>query len=355
MLVASSMLYSNMLLRFVADLTPDCIACSLAIAAVGFLLLVVSPQSSKLSWSGLIVSLVLTYQLRPAYLFLPLLLPLLGGALQWLLSDASALRGQRRRVFVGLCAAGIVPLLAFVLLRWFVVGDLGLVAFGGNNFAGVVSCFLSEDDPPKMPPAVRPLAGAILQGRRELAESSASFPAGPMLQYREIEDQFDLATWAVCVPVAREQVGDGWPEINRSLFLFSIATIRHKPVQYGIWLAKAFVRGVYMIVSELIMNPVYLTLMLLLVVAQTCFVVRLKRSHTTVRLFHLDECFWQIHALWLVAGSFALSKLLFVIMTTPPLSRFTDAAGVFVPLVLAQALVCRIRGIPMIRSPQHTE
>jgi hypothetical protein len=47
----------------------------------------------------------------------------------------------------------------------------------------------------------------------------------------------------------------------------------------------------------------------------------------------------------LVAILFSLCKLLLVIVTTPPLSRFVDPAGVFWPAVLAAAVASQWEGL----------
>jgi hypothetical protein len=200
-----------------------------------------------------------------------------------------------------------------------------------------------------MPAAVQPLAGAIGILRQARAAVSPDFPAQPTSSYMVIEGQFDAAAWEVCVPAAREHCGAGWPEINRSLLEYSAAVIRCRPGAYANWLAKAFVRGWYMIVSELIMNPIYLTVMLLLCAVQAVMVVQLKRSPTPVMRSLPDRSFWEFNTLALVALSFALAKVLFVILTTPPLGRFTDAAGMLLPLVLVQVCIHRIELISALR------
>jgi hypothetical protein len=336
-------------LRYVQALAPDCLAASCAIAAVGSLLLVVARPRRVRYWILLTVTVLGTYQLRPAYLFVPVLVPVLGGGLYWLRAEVPRRIVRSAALLLALGAVCLVPLLAFSLLRFWVVGQFGPVAFGGISVAGVVSSFVTLKDVDRMPAAVQPLAGAIGILRQARAAVSPDFPAQPTSSYMVIEGQFDAAAWEVCVPAAREHCGAGWPEINRSLLEYSAAVIRCRPGAYANWLAKAFVRGWYMIVSELIMNPIYLTVMLLLCAVQAVMVVQLKRSPTPVMRSLPDRSFWEFNTLALVALSFALAKVLFVILTTPPLGRFTDAAGMLLPLVLVQVCIHRIELISALR------
>lgn len=342
LIVASSLFYTNVFLRYVHTLAPDCLAASCAIAATGGLLLVVARPRRPRNWVLLTVMVLGTYQLRPAYLFVPLLMPALGGALHWLWAD-----GPRRAVRSAALAAALgvacgAPLLAFALLRFWIVGQFGPVAFGGISVAGVVSSFVTAADVDRMPAAVQPLAGAIARRRQWQAARTPGFPAQPTSSYMAMEGQFDASAWEVCVPAARAQCGEDWPAINRGLLEYAAAVIRCRPGAYGNWLAKAFVRGWYMIVSELIMNPLDLTAMLLLCALQAVLVVRLKRSPAPVPRRLPDRSFWEFNTLALISLSFAFAKVVFVMLTTPPLGRFMDAAGMFLPLALMQACVHRV-------------
>lgn len=341
MIVASSLLYTNVFLRYVHTLTPDCLAASCAIAAAGGLLLIVAHPNRVRNWLLLAAMVLGTYQLRPAYLFVPLLVPMLGGALYWLRADAPRRVVRSMALLAGLAAVSVVPLVAFALVRLWVVGQFGPVAFGGISVAGVVSSFVTPQDVERMPVSVQPLARAIAQLRQAQAAASPDFPVGPTRSYMGIEGQFDASAWEVCVPAARAQCGAGWPEINRGLMEYAAAVIRCRPGAYANWLAKAFVRGWYMIVSELIMNPLYLAVMLLLCGMQAVIVVQVRRSPAHVTRTLPDRSFWEFNTIALVALSFAGAKVLFVILTTPPLGRFMDAAGMFLPLVLVQVGVHR--------------
>ena len=165
MLVASVLLYSNVHLRYVSTLAPDCLASSTSIAAVAGLLIVGVGRGSKWHWAWLTAAVAAAYHLRPAYVFLVPLIPLLGGLLGCLAGRPGIGGRPRWRLVGGLLLVTAVPLMAYSSLRGMAIGRFGLVSFGGNNFAGVMTVFLTPELEPRLPREVRPLATAVLKQR----------------------------------------------------------------------------------------------------------------------------------------------------------------------------------------------
>jgi len=339
--VASSLLYSNTLLRYANALAADSLASSLAIATMGWLLLTIFGKPRRVCWWVLALGVFATYQVRPAYLFLIPLLPALALALRWLVTPRAAPRPPWRSLVLSSIAVVLIPFLAFCTVRWVTVGRFSLVSFGGNNFAGVVSVFLTADDVDRLPPDIRPLAKAVVRRRREMAATVPDYSPEITLDYMGIERPWNVNTAHVCVPAAREVYGNDWPEMDRGLWRLALAIVARKPLCYGVWLAKAFVRGVYLIASHYLMNPVYFVLLVAMAGFHAYYVVLRKRSPGDATA--ADPAFFvEFNALWLIAVGFALSKLLLVIVTSPPLGRFMDAAGVFFACALVRGLVYRI-------------
>jgi hypothetical protein len=289
----------------------------------------------------LTLSLFAAYQVRPAYLFLPLLTPVLGLLLAALVDQRRGEKRDRRRMGLALCAASILPLLAFCLFRWAVVGQFALVSFGGHNFAGLVGQFLGEEQVKELPDELRPLARAALERQRKVLPGEPVWSGENPLSYTEIESRWDRSTWEVYVPAAQQIYADDKQQINSRLSELAIAIVRARPGFYAVWLAKAFCQGARLIVAELFLNPVYLLLLICLMAAHARHVAQRLRSR--IELPDLDtEYFTTVNSLLLVAISFAAAKLLLVIITTPPQGRFMDAAGVFLPTVAAAALANRV-------------
>ncbi len=342
MAVASSLLYSNILLRYGNNLAADSLASSLAIATLGWLLVTLfAPRQRASHWCLLALGVFACYQVRPAYLFMIPLAPVLALAIWWLVRPTLPPWREWCSLLVKLLLVVALPYLAFCSLRWAIVDHFSVVSFGGNNFAAITCMFVNEADVERLPEDLQPLAEAIVQRRHQVAEQDSEYTAEATRRYMQIEAPFDTNINAVCVAAAREVYGEMWLDGDRALWRFAAAVIREKPTYYGVWLVKAFIRGIYMIVSEYIMNPVYF---LLLVALATCHAGSvILRKHKPGAAGDADpDLFVETNALWILALGFVLAKVLLVVITSPALGRFMDAAGIFLACVLVRALANRV-------------
>ncbi|NUQ65730.1 MAG: hypothetical protein HUU20_24945, partial [Pirellulales bacterium] len=207
-IAAAGLLVTNTLLRNVFILSSDGLASSFAIAAMGMLMAVVARPRSTGRWAVLTILIFATYQIRPAYLFLVVLCPVLGIGLlvlrEWLDADRDAPQQKPGRWRMGGYLAGIAlaPLLAFCLFRWALVGDFGLVSFSGYNFCGVVGQFLDRSTVACLPAEIQPVAVESLRRRAALAAENPAFHDEVVTSYITIENRFDLSTWTVFYPAA---------------------------------------------------------------------------------------------------------------------------------------------------------
>ena len=147
-----------------ADLImPETLAKCFAIAAMGCLLWAAGTRS-RWAYFGLALSIFVAYQMRPAFLFLLVLVPLCWLFLytrRWgLLNGYRWLRNGGYTL-----AACTAPLFFFCLLRLLLVGHFGLVSFGGQNIIGISIEMLSPATVEKLPVADRPLAMAMTRAR----------------------------------------------------------------------------------------------------------------------------------------------------------------------------------------------
>ena len=337
MVVASGLLWSSTLQRYQQCIAPDTLALSVAIGAVSFLLMLIRSPSKRGLWLMLGVCLFATYQMRPAYLFMLPLIPLLAVPLDWLARPASDFsRATTRQLTLRLLAVAMLPLLLFATLRWVVVGHFGLVSFGGYNAAGVMGQFLTDDMTEELPVEVQALAKNALR-RRDALVTGSSLNAEVTTSYSMIESRFDTYTWQIYAPAARDQAPDDLLLTNSLLAKLARSIGFRKPRYYAIWLVKAGHRGTYTIFSELLFNQAVLLLLAAYVLIHLR-IVWLRRTGSlpasVVSGDHTDIT----SMLLLIALAFSFSKLALVILTTPPLGRFMEAAGVFYPAVLASAV-----------------
>lgn len=347
--VVSGLLWSLTLMRYGQMLTPDSLAHSLALLSIALLLILITASSRRWWWCLLAVTIVATYQCRPAYVFLVPWIPLLGTALAWWRSvgpDRTAVltvsTGLRWLGALSLVTAA--PLLLFCTYRYVLVGHFGLVAFGGYNSAGTICQFLEEEDIPRLPADLRELAkrGIVL---RQQVYAERNLPLDVTTSYITIERRFDASTWGTWVQAARSI----WPDepllVNRRLAELARHTAWLHKKSYAIWLVKAAARGCYLMAAEWTLNGFVLVMLL------AWLALHLERAYreklaATPSAANAAACSSDIQPIdvtvlpLLIGVSFAVTKLMLVILTTPPLGRFVDPAAVWLPAILA-AIVSR--------------
>ncbi|MCB1056042.1 MAG: hypothetical protein KDD11_11110, partial [Acidobacteria bacterium] len=192
-------------LSSVARIQADFLAASAALASLGLLLWLARSPRSPVLWGALTVAVVFSYHVRPAYLYLLALIPVLGLVLRWLLPEERRLRW---RWGLGLGLAMALPFLAYSSLRWEVLGHFGLVSFGGYNLAGVATPLLDETLIADLPEGQRRLARVILEYRGELGLDRVTWET-PL---RRWQSQYNRSIWLAAVPAARQEVRRIGPE-----------------------------------------------------------------------------------------------------------------------------------------------
>ncbi|MDY7092555.1 MAG: hypothetical protein SX243_06220 [Acidobacteriota bacterium] len=200
--VVTPLFYAGVL-SMAGRIQADFLGAAAALASLGLLLWLARRPESVALWSALTASVALTYHVRPAYLFLLPLVPLLGVALRWLLPEERRLRW---RWAVGLVLAMVLPFLAYSSLRWAVMGHFGLVSFGGYNLAGVVTPLLDEELIAELPEEDQELGRLVLEKRREIGLETVSWDT-PVEHWH---GQYNRSVWSAAVPASRQQVRQRW-------------------------------------------------------------------------------------------------------------------------------------------------
>jgi hypothetical protein len=340
LVVASPLLYARTMTESVGMVQADLVAASLAVITAGLLLAVLGRPRSRTAWAGVTLSLFLTYQTRPAYLFLVALVPLLG----WLLPFVGKLpagRADRRHVAVGLTAAALLPLLAFCCLRWAAVGHFGVVSFGGRNLIGIAGQFLQERDVGALPPDLARLARTMLTTQAEL-EARGEWKAAVhnnSIDYATMSEMYNT----VCHRCYSEAVVQNYPNCGDGVLVNGLATrlstavIREHPRAYWHWLRRAFWEGGGYLVQSATNRWVFVRLFLLLFLLHAAACLR-PRPVVPPPPAPPGGARGLLGLMALLGVGFALANLVLVILVEVPLPRYLDAAGIFLPSVVSAAV-----------------
>ncbi len=276
---------------------------------------------------AILASLAIAF--RPAYLFL---LPwtFVAGTMLMVLrrrSECVSLVGAagKASVVVGLA---LIPVLAWVSLRGFVVGDFGLVPFGQQNLAGVTVQLVTDEELRATEGEPRQLAWEVLRQRDRFLESGGRLAEGDPGATMTYEMRWNDYIWYIVVPAAeRLYPGDNLAthgvigSLNRDI-------IARFPWRYARWLLLASRRAVWVVVADIVMHPLFLLGGALLIVWEfRRLLVGIDRSPHQV-----DS---GLDALWVVAVTYAALKIGLIIATSPPLGRFADAAAILIPAWIA--------------------
>ncbi|MCA9025466.1 MAG: hypothetical protein KDA86_09665 [Planctomycetaceae bacterium] len=342
--VASALLYANILHGYVNTIASDTLAAALAIASVGLLFRAIT----KLTLGSLLMlatSVLATCLVRPAYLSLVVFVPILGVLLLICRRDGRLTGKQLSRSGGMLVAATFAPLLTYCGLRAIVVGQFGLVAFGGVNLIGIAGQFLEPEMVPQLPADLQPLAVFALEHQPPESKSDVDLMSdAPVLNYQRIENRYDWTIWDTFLPSAKATETEGGASTNSRLRRLAQAIIFDRPGMYVVYLAKAFRRAVYKIVGDTLLNPYCLALCLGITVQ---ILLRILRWRMIPSEPERDPSGYRLlDVMTLTALLYAVCQMVVVILVCPPLGRMTDAMALFVPSLLMAILIDRKSATP---------
>ncbi len=242
--ISSAIIYAALPRRTpIAFLLADVPAMTLGVATIACLLWVVAERGRILPWLGLTVGLAAAYHVRPAYLFLVPLVPCLGVVFVFLRNKGRGVPRVWKGLSVGLVAAAALPLLGYCLLRLKMVGDFGLVSFGGYPLSGMAVELLDEPMiDGELSPHFQPFARAIMAERQRLGMTPA-FGPGLHVSLRQYEANFSGNVYHVVLPIARRFYGPDPVACNREMSRFSREVIGLRKGRYLLWAAESFPRA----------------------------------------------------------------------------------------------------------------
>jgi hypothetical protein len=333
-LAAGILLPSEIVFDF-RQLLPDGVATSLAVMTVAAWMMTLGRRAGWGVWLWLTAVLFLTYQVRPAYLFLIPLLPLLG-----LICYPVVRFGDYRRLWTRYLPALLLvvlgPLVAFCGLRLAIVGQFRLVSFNGLTVIGWAGSLLTEDMIPHLPADTQPLARDILFRRDVVQKVGPARPGPPP------NATYDEIVWRVACPVAQARYQGDWVAMDDALVRLSLGVLRQAPLRYARWVRTNFAEGYRIGFRQ---DAIGYAVGLLFGAWLTALILRAQvRRGLGGPLFE-----WEANearafvCLVVVAGTFLLAKTALVVLVEMPLVRYILPAALFLPTVpaAAAAIYCR--------------
>ncbi len=371
---ASCLLYSNLVLIHVHYLMSDVLASALAIAALGFLCWVVAAPGRWWPWVGVTACVLGAWQVRPAYLFLVPLVPLLGVLLAGVARPRPEWSARSLHLGAGLALAAVLPLLAYCALRAAVVGNFAVASATGINLLGVVGPHLTPEVLPELPEGVRPKVEKALAAAKNLPPlppphheawdrsvlqtmvlerwDTSEWYQG-LLQYlsgvqQEVVYEHNLhnrIVFVLFVPLVTEEMTPeehatkGELALDRRLGEIAWAVLKARPAEYLAWVGRGLRQaGILLLTNNLLLGVLALALAALTVAERGRAVwVRLRTGQDvpiTPGNYAVER-----NVLLLLAVAFAVTKSLQLVLVVPPVARYVDAAGVFLPLPVMLAIV----------------
>jgi hypothetical protein len=335
----------------VRRIQPDFLAASTTILAFSFLLLLAAKPKKVALWVGLALAVFMTYQLRPAALFLIALVPLLGGFLRSCVDRPSA--RVLLRWTVGLAATTLLPYLMFAGLRWQMLGHFGLVPFGATNLAGLTANFLDPELISELPGEYRDVATTMLKRREKRGWEPYRLDGDSEPFFRQYSDNI----WKVALPAARIHVKrqrkeaaepGGTPAdprgfrvvVNETLGAVSRELVRLRPQLYFKWVRDAASYGLDQLSDDRLLR------WLLILIACSLLIGWLReglpiRGDLDAGTIHSDlEAERLIRLLGFIAFGviYFASYLTLVCLVSLPYQRYLVSMTLFLPGILCVVL-----------------
>lgn len=350
-------------------LQPDTLApAATLVALAGLLALAVDPRRRR-NWAIVGVSVAGAYHLRPSYIFLAALAPLLGCAFH-LARNSSGWR-QLRRFAAMLVLVCLLPVFVYAGLRWLTVKQFGVANMVGYSIVGIAANFLDQQTVDRIPEEHRRLADRTLYWRQRRNWEPYTLDSDSDVFFTE---QYVPNQWSIAEPLARrfemerrsrlrERRGDevlpmtpleAWYFENRKrtplggelskavsdrLQNLSTWLIRENPHLYRKWLIDASTFGLRGIgdVRTVRWSAALLAMSGVAWIARGGWKRRRRGARSTVAA--------AVWSLWALGVGFYLASLALMVLVSYPLDRYQVAATLFIAPAMTATAFALWRGM----------
>lgn len=374
---AAPLCFSRGLWDFGARIGSDALGIAMSIGCVSFFLMAISKYSPRCSatqpptqgptqsshqpklaenniipisgWIGLGCLTLATILVRPAYLFLIPLWPVLAITLLPFIWGRTWKEAIQTAIKMSLIS--VLPLLSYCAIRWTVVQEFGLVSFAGYNLIGITGQYVDSSDVYDLPEGSRELAQRLIEFREE-----AGYHPSPY-DYRSMVDLYNKTAWELAAPASETIYGTDTKQSNQALQRLAMSSLFLHPREYIFWfrsnawsMFQQLVRGAIMDVGSRI-SLCLLALWGGIIAIQRVSNPKQYGAHRNqppntnsfrIASFEFGTLVW-------ISVLFAAAKGLLVVLVEPALGRYVVAVGCFFPACIglfASLLATRIQQCP---------
>lgn len=320
-------------------LSTDALAASVGVFVVSSLLRWVRRQRGWFDGGVVVLASVAAIMIRPAYLSLiPWLLIAATLLCHRRLDELSTSLSRRMMSSVILSGSAAAFIVCWMLLRLVVVDDFGMLPFGHQNLAGVTVQLVSDVELLGVSEMTEPLAGEIIRQREIKVAQGYDFSDQYPIAYMRMESRWNDLIYQVVVPAIDGLTPNDPIKSHREIGALNVAIITEYPLRYVRWLMLAGRRAAWAVAADMVMNPFFLAAIIAVVgwLFWRAIGWQQKFDGSVDAVFRYSSA---TLAMFIVASSYFVVMVGFVILTSPPLGRFSDACAIFLPVCLVMVTI----------------
>lgn len=335
-----------------STLATDALAATVGVGTVASTLRWIRRGHRHIDAVIMISAAMFAIMLRPAYLPIVVWIGCVGIVLMPPLEAFSPTLKSRVFSVTRVWACCGLLLLGWMTMRWMVVDDFGLLPFGHQNLAGLTLQMVSdeelkeiakEDSDPMTMRLVNQVLAERHRGWASLDSGSElplgdSFQPGPGLSTMTIERQWNEVIYRAAVPASFHLYPSDPVTRHRVIGHLNRQIVQRYPVRYLRWLALAFRRAVWGTAANILMNPLFFCFWLIAgffwianVITNQPWRVNDRDNRHKPPLGSEDSKSTIVTLLAVIAISYSVVMVSFVVLTSPPLGRFADASAILIP------------------------
>jgi hypothetical protein len=276
---------------------------------------------------------IATITLRPAYLAMIPWTVIAGPLLiyRWGRTDHRVSVVSSIRQSILLSSWIVLPVIGWIIIRGVVVNDYAFLPFGHQNLAGITVQLVSEQELLALEGSPGVLAKEIVESRERFERAGNRLAPGDAHAALTIESRWDDYVWHIVFPAADGLYPGDIIASNRAAKELNQAIIRQYPVRYLRWLGLGMRRAIWGTAANIAMHPLFLVCISLWVAIEIARIVLGWRVFAPIE----DE---GLSALFVVAITYFFVHAGFIVLTSPPIGRFADAAAIMIPAWAAAKL-----------------